>query len=199
MLVCENGSTDDTVELATDAGRPLPGGQADLVPDADYGRALRAGFLAATGDVVANFDVDGVDLDFLDAAVVRLEDDATVAAVVGQQAGSRAPMTRARAGRRLVTATFSLVLRRGFGLSVSDTHGMKVLGRRQLAPLVEACRYGTDLFDTELLAPGRVGRLHRRRDPRGDRRAPGRPAAPIWSRIPRSTGRSRPPAADPVA
>jgi hypothetical protein len=50
-----------------------------------------------------------------------------------------------------VTATFSLVLRRGFGLKVSDTHGMKVLRRDQLAPIVSQCRFDGDLFDTELI------------------------------------------------
>ena len=39
----------------------------------------------------------------------------------------------------------------GFGLSVSDTHGMKVLSRAEVAPLVEVCRCGADLFDTELV------------------------------------------------
>ena len=53
--------------------------------------------------------------------------------------------------RRLVTAVFSLVLRYGFGLGVSDTHGMKALRRQPLLRVVESCRFGTDLFDTELV------------------------------------------------
>ncbi|HET7722774.1 MAG TPA: hypothetical protein VFK43_22595, partial [Acidimicrobiales bacterium] len=43
------------------------------------------------------------------------------------------------------------ILKVGFGLSVSDTHGMKVLRRPPLIPLAERCRFGTDLFDTELI------------------------------------------------
>ena len=42
-------------------------------------------------------------------------------------------------------------MRLAFGLSVSDTHGMKVLRCAPLVPLAEKCRFGTDLFDTELI------------------------------------------------
>ena len=39
----------------------------------------------------------------------------------------------------------------GFGLTVSDTHGMKVLNLGVLRDAVRACRNGSDLFDTELV------------------------------------------------
>jgi hypothetical protein len=38
-----------------------------------------------------------------------------------------------------------------FRIGVSDTHGMKVVSRSALAPIVERCRFGQDLFDTELV------------------------------------------------
>ena len=53
--------------------------------------------------------------------------------------------------RRMVTLVFSTILKVGFGLGVSDTHGMKVLRRQPIVPLAEACKFGTDLFDTELI------------------------------------------------
>ena len=43
------------------------------------------------------------------------------------------------------------LLRAGFGLTVSDTHGMKVVNLEALRPVVTACRSGNDLFDTELV------------------------------------------------
>jgi glycosyltransferase involved in cell wall biosynthesis len=184
VLVCENGSTDHTVELAMALAARFPEVRLISLPHADYGRALRAGFLASTGEVIANFDVDGVDLDFLDPALVRLAADATVAAVVASKRGPGSHDTRGP-GRRLVTATFSWVLRRGFGLSVSDTHGMKVLGRHQMAPLVQACRYGSDLFDTELLLRAeRAGFTVAEIPVEVIELRP--PRTPIWSRIPRS-------------
>jgi hypothetical protein len=41
----------------------------------------------------------------------------------------------------------SVILRVGFGLSVSDTHGMKLMRRDAVEPLARQCRTGADLFD----------------------------------------------------
>jgi hypothetical protein len=51
----------------------------------------------------------------------------------------------------VITAGFSTLLRGGFGLHVSDTHGMKAMRREVVQPIVLECRFTTDLFDTELV------------------------------------------------
>ena len=150
VVVCENGSTDGTLALARGLETTHPEVRVESLSTPDYGAALRAGFVAARGDLVANFDVDYFDLEFLERAARLMDERPDVAIVVGSKRGPGANDTRSP-GRRLVTATFSLVLRRGFGLGVSDTHGMKVLRKAPLEPLVAACRFGADLFDTELV------------------------------------------------
>jgi len=121
---------------------------------ADYGAAIRVGILAATGEIVVLFDVDYYDLEFLERAISRVQapgsGDAPVAIVVGSKRAPGAVDTRSWA-RRLVTATFAAVLRVGFGLSVSDTHGMKLMCRSDVEPLARRCRTRADLFDTELV------------------------------------------------
>src|SRR5437879_3567686 len=72
VIVCENGSTDRTPEVARSLEAQYPVIRVLRAPDADYGRALREGFLAARGEVVANFDVDYIDLEFLRAALALL-------------------------------------------------------------------------------------------------------------------------------
>ncbi len=149
VIVAQNGSTDATAAEANRLAATYPQVRPIDLPDADYGRALREGFLRARGEVVVNFDVDLVDLDFLDRALAVLSrTDAAV--VVGSKriAGSE---DRRGPARRLVTATFSLVLRHGFGLRISDTHGLKALRRAPLEPLAAECRFGKDIFDTELI------------------------------------------------
>jgi hypothetical protein len=96
------------------------------------------------------FDADYYDLDFLDRALARLDGPGSPAIVVGSK---RAPGTRDDRPfpRRLITATFAAALRVGFGLGVSDTHGMKALDREAVAPIARRCRNGRDLFDTELV------------------------------------------------
>ncbi|HEX3541329.1 MAG TPA: glycosyltransferase family 2 protein [Acidimicrobiales bacterium] len=184
IIVCENGSTDATAALAEDLSTRFDEVRWLSADRPDYGVALRAGFLAAAGEVVANFDVDYVDLGFLDAALDLLAHPAGPDAVLASKRRHGAQDTRA-GGRRLVTATFSLVLHIGFGLQVSDTHGMKVLRRDRFLPIVEQCRFGSDLFDTELILRGeraglRVGEIGVTvRDTRP-------PRTPITRRIPRS-------------
>ncbi|GIU87747.1 MAG: hypothetical protein KatS3mg009_2262 [Acidimicrobiia bacterium] len=161
VLVCENGSTDGTLALA----RELEGKYEELrtlhLAEPDYGRALRAGLLAARGDAVVNFDADYYDLDFLRAAVDRVLAPGGPAIVVGSKRGAGANDTRSWL-RRLVTATFSTVLRVAFGLRVSDTHGVKAMRRETVQPFAGRCRFGKDLFDTELVL--RVERAGHRTD-----------------------------------
>jgi hypothetical protein len=150
VVVVENGSTDGTLDVARDIEAQHPEVRVESLGFADYGLALRAGLLDARGDIVVNFDVDYFDLGFLDTAVALLETPGGPAIVVGSK---RAPGAADRRSplRKLVTAVFSGLLRVVFGLRVSDTHGMKALRRADVEPLARECRFGQDLFDTELV------------------------------------------------
>ena len=150
VIVVENGSTDGTRALANEVAATEPEVAVHGLPRPDYGEALRTGILAARGARVVIFDTDYYDLDFLDRALARLDAPDSPAIVVGSK---RAPGTRDDRAftRRLITATFATALRLGFGLGVSDTHGMKALDRERVAPLARQCRNGRDLFDTELV------------------------------------------------
>ena len=150
ILICENGSADRTAQEARDLARAHPEVQFIGLAVADYGQALRAGFLAAQGELVINFDVDLVDLGFLDAAVALAEKQPELAIIVGSKRGPGSDDQRGL-GRRGITWVFSMVLRRGFGLQVSDTHGLKALRREPLVDLVAKCRFGAEIFDTELI------------------------------------------------
>jgi len=150
VVVVENGSSDGTAEVAKALIDEVPELRVLQLGAADYGQALRMGFLAAEGELIAFFDVDYYDLAFLDRAVAMMQAPDGPAVVVGSKRGEGALDNRPWP-RRMVTLVFSTILRVGFGLTVSDTHGMKVLRRAPLVPLAEACRFGTDLFDTELI------------------------------------------------
>jgi glycosyltransferase involved in cell wall biosynthesis len=150
IVVVENGSTDATADVARELTAEVPELRVLTLDRADYGGALREGFLAARGEMVGIFDVDYYDLDFLERAVAVVAAPDGPAIVVASKRGEGAVDTRAWS-RRLVTSVFAAVLRVGFGLEVSDTHGMKVLLRAPLVELATISRFGTDLFDTELL------------------------------------------------
>jgi glycosyltransferase involved in cell wall biosynthesis len=150
LIIVENGSTDGTLALATDIAAELTEVRVEHRDEANYGRALRAGLLAARGEAVVNFDADYFDLDFLDAAVGKVLDPAGPAIVVGSKRGVGATDTRVPL-RKIATWAFSMILRVLFGLKVSDTHGMKALRRSAVEGFARRCFSGQDLFDTELI------------------------------------------------
>ena len=146
ILIVENGSTDRTAELASKlaVGEPV---EVHSLVEADYGSAMRAGFLAAQGDWVVNFDIDYFSASFLEK--VLAQQDSTDLVI----ASKRDPLSEDHrpALRRLATAVFNLLLRSLFASAVSDTHGMKAFRRSlvdEVTPLVVSRQ---DLFDTELV------------------------------------------------
>src|SRR2546421_1349341 len=128
VIIVENGSTDRTLAIALEIAAELPEVRVEHRTEANYGRALRAGLLAARGDAVVNFDADYFDLDFLDAAVAAVRDPDGPPIVVGSKraVGAKDPRSPLR---KVATWAFSMILRVSFGLKGSDTHGMKVLRR----------------------------------------------------------------------
>lgn len=142
VIVVDNGSSDDTAEIARSLGarvisEPTPG----------YGAAVHAGVLAARSRYVAVMDGDGsfdpADLEALLAEVVEGRADLAT--------GHRRPVHRgvwpwhARAGNRLVLWW----LRRRTGLQVTDIAPMRVCDREALLALdVQDRRFG---YPVELL------------------------------------------------
>lgn len=167
IILVENGSTDRTypeaVRLAA-ADRRL---EVIRLPQADYGRAVRAGMEQAVARAAAEdrsaadrtwlvlFDIDYFSGPFV-GRVIDLADRAD--AVIGSK---RAPGARDNRPplRRLATKVFNLLLRTMVGSRLSDTHGIKAIrldAARELLPTVAAA---ADLFDTELmLRAERTGR-----------------------------------------
>ena len=185
LLVVENGSTDDTLAIAGRLADRYPNMSVSSLPVANYGAALREGLIGARGEFAVTFDVDYYELDFVDQALALLEsgDEAPVIVVASKRAsGSRdeRPLPR-----RFVTAVFGSMLRIGFSLSVSETHGMKAMQRAPVETLLHQCRFASDLFDTELVIRAeRAGLRVAELPARTQERRPSRTS--IWRRVPRT-------------
>jgi glycosyltransferase involved in cell wall biosynthesis len=184
ILVVENGTTDDTLDIGRRLADEFPSVRVSGRAGADYGAALRDGIVAARGELIVTFDVDYYDLGFVEHALAMLTTDAPPAIVVGSKRALGARDERPWP-RRLVTTVFSLLLRAVFELSVSDTHGMKTMRRRDVEPIIERCRFRTDLFDTELvIRTQRAGLPIAELPVTAQERRPSR--TPIWQRVPRT-------------
>jgi glycosyltransferase involved in cell wall biosynthesis len=147
IVIVENGSTDETLQLARRLADEVPRVRVLTQAIGDYGAALEAGISDSNGRFVATFDVDYYDLAFLRRALELL--NSTDAGVV--IASKRAPGSddQRGLGRRAVTLAHMLVLRHVLGLRVSDVHGMKVIRRAQLLPVIEETVLRDSSFDVE--------------------------------------------------
>ena len=148
VIIVENGSTDNTYSEAADLYLAYPEVELCSLALGNYGIALRKGFETTWGDVVVNFDVDFVDLDFLDQAIKSITAGADV--VIGSKRNPYSDDQR-DLKRQTVTAVFAWVLKQGFGLKASDTHGIKAFRWETVAPLVAQTRSDGEIFDTELI------------------------------------------------
>jgi glycosyltransferase involved in cell wall biosynthesis len=147
VLVAENGSTDATADLVRAAMTDYPGLDLLELPDANYGAAMRDGFLAAESEWVVNFDIDYFSASFLNDALAH-RDEADIVLASKRVAGAE---DRRGATRRLATFTFNQILRLALGSGVSDTHGMKLVRSSVVEDLAPSVISTTDLFDTELV------------------------------------------------
>lgn len=176
VLLSENGSMDRTPQLVDELARGDDRIRVIHLAVADYGQALRQGFLEARGDVLAHFSVDWMDFEFLQIALSRMPEYDLVLASKSAEKSDRRPWYR-----RVGGSAYHGLVRWLFGMPITDTHGIKLMRRERVIGLIDCCRFNGDVFDTELVVrasraglriceipvtvhekrPGRVGVLKR--------------------------------------
>jgi glycosyltransferase involved in cell wall biosynthesis len=158
ILIVENGSSDGTLRLARLLAAQLSHIRVLSLPRGNYGAALIAGFRAAAGEIVVNFDVDYYDLGFLDAACAILADkdaDIVVATKRSRESRDRRPIAR-----RILTFGFTTILRAVVDLPVTDAHGMKAMCKDAVQATVDECALRGSIYDVELICrSGRKGQV----------------------------------------
>jgi glycosyltransferase involved in cell wall biosynthesis len=145
IVVCENGSRDNTLAIVQRLAVVHPHIRVETLPMPDYGQALQHGIHAAGYDKVVIFNIDFWSAEFLEAALDQLN---TNDMVIGSKVmgNDRRPIVR-----RIITRSFNRFLRVWFGFRGTDTHGMKAFRREPAARLAAACVSKGSMFDTELV------------------------------------------------
>lgn len=147
VILAENGSVDSTLQVAQDLAQGDSRVRVIHLSLPDYGGAMRQGFLASRGEFLVNFSIDFFDGGFVRAALSNLERfDVVLGSKYVAQSHDRRPLSR-----RVGGLVLSVIVRILFGLPVSDTHGLIAARRDQVIGLVERCRFGHEIFDTELI------------------------------------------------
>ena len=147
IIISENGSTDNTKNLA----RKFKQSNSKIVliesDNPNYGEALKRGFLKCKNEIIISFDIDYYSENFLKECLCLEEEYA------GLIASKR--LNNSEDGRRLIrklaTNFFVYLLKFLFKTKLSDTHGMKAIKKSFVNDHINLVSSTQDLFDTELL------------------------------------------------
>lgn len=147
IILCENGSSDQTLPLAYEIAETRPQVMVLTSPHASYGAAIRTGILNSRGERIVVFNADLWDMDFLQNAYHLLQNfDIVIASKRHPDSNDQRPFNR-----RLITWGFNMVLQVMFGFKGTDTHGMKAFNRARITPVVRRCITDKEIFDTEVI------------------------------------------------
>lgn len=149
LILAENGSTDQTVEIGARLSAERDRVTMFSVEEPNYGLALRRGIMAARGRLVICEEIDLCDVDF-HVRARRLLDDGAAQMVIGSKAMTGAADERP-VFRRLATRVLNGMLRVALDFRGTDTHGLKAFEREVVLPVVERCVIDRDIFASELV------------------------------------------------
>jgi glycosyltransferase involved in cell wall biosynthesis len=134
VIVVSDGSTDRTVEIASDFAAREPAVKLIVFPkNRGYGAAIKEGFRQATGELLSFLDADGTCDPACFGEMCRVIQVEGVSLVLGSRLGPGSQMPRVR---RLGNRIYALLLGFLSGDAVTDTaSGMRVLRRDALRDL----------------------------------------------------------------
>ncbi|MFL2677839.1 MAG: glycosyltransferase family 2 protein [Candidatus Actinomarina sp.] len=147
LIFVENGSEDKTLSLLKTFVSKKEECRLVILELANYGNALKHGFLNAENQIVISFDIDYFSEDFLEDA---LKLNKKYAAITASKRLVKSDDGR-RFIRRLATFIFVTILKLLFKTKLSDTHGMKAVRKASIVNQIDNVVSTQDLFDTELL------------------------------------------------
>jgi len=146
VILVDNGSTDRTPEILTHLARKSPRIKHLSFPFPDFGAAVRLGVETASKDYVVLLNADWWDENFLDNAYrQRKQAEIVLASKELVSRLDKRPFVRKIGTRLLTKLTHFLFDYRGL-----DTHGLKLLNRKAVLPILRQCTTH-EILETELL------------------------------------------------
>ena len=147
IILVENGSTDNTCRVANRLKKKYKNLVHICLPFPSYGQAFKEGLRQASYPYVFQFDIDFWDAGFIQKAQGLLS---KYDFVIGSKNlnGSRddRPFTR-----RFISKLLEKIIDLRFGVSISDTHGLKAFKKSMTGPLIDRVICPNHFFDSELL------------------------------------------------
>lgn len=136
IILTENGSKDNTKEIARRVSSQIPDTIAVIDEGApDYGQALINGINAAKFNDVTIFELDYMDMGFLQNSNPMLE---SFDLIIGSKTIAKG-MDQRPFKRRVFTMLYNFGIRLIFNVSLSETHGLKTFKKDSLNHITNGC------------------------------------------------------------
>jgi len=149
-VIVDNGSTDETPAILERVLPAWPGSRRIVVPEPDYGKALRAGLDAVDTPWAKTIDIEQWDIPFL-AWAWRNRDDHDL--FIGAKRADPT-INRQSTQRMFLSWGLNALINLFFQYSGSDTHGPKLLRMSALRPILSQCTLSRGQFDAEFVIRG---------------------------------------------
>ncbi len=148
ILLVENGSTDNTVEIATRLSSLYPCVRAIFLPKPCLGEALRTGVANAQYEKTIYYPIDlSVNLDYIPSSVKLLDThDIVVGSKQLDEATDHRPVTR-----RIASKGYHKTVKFLFNTDLSDTTCVKAYRRSTALELMNLVPSSSNIFETEVL------------------------------------------------
>ncbi len=156
VLVCNNGSTDNTLEKALALSLHYPKTKILSVTNKGLGLGAKAGFLAAQHEIVMFY---AIDLPFgLEVIADSLQNITDSDVVIGSK-GHKNSIVRVSARRRLASKSYDTLVNFLFELNIKDPQGSLMFRKSQVVPFLQRLRSADFFFETEFLIFARKANL----------------------------------------
>jgi glycosyltransferase involved in cell wall biosynthesis len=148
IILCENGSRDETPEIARSLAEEFDEVELLSLPEPSLAGALKAGFRAAKGEKVVYLPIDmSVDPGFIPESVRLLD---VFDAVIGSKRIA-SELDRRPFLRRAASRAYHGMVRGLYGVNFSDTTCVKAYRRSSILDLLERVPTSSRVYETELL------------------------------------------------
>jgi len=148
IVICENGSSDGTTGIAAELAERFEDIEFLTLPEANLAEALKTGFKAARADKLIYFPIDlSIDLGFIPASIELLDEfDVVIGSKRMKDDLDRRPLSR-----RLSSVAYHGMVRRFFGVELTDTTCVKAYRRGKILSIIDRVPTSSRIFETELI------------------------------------------------
>lgn len=147
IIIIENGSIDKTYLVAKKLAKEHPELKVLRQKTACYGLALKAGIKEAKFNNIIQFDIDFIDIDFLEKSLKLIK---KYDIIIGSKLHVQSKDTRPRS-RIIVTKMVNWLIKLIFNYQGTDTHGIKSYKKDKIDKIINKVITTHHFFETELI------------------------------------------------